>query len=89
VLTRTIEERFLAIVCQDTELLDAEFDAIIAAGWEQPPAPPPRRPRPPSWPPTNRPTPREAARTRHGDHPVTDNPTRQRSPPHDRKTGDE
>jgi hypothetical protein len=34
-------EEFLALVCSDAELLLAEFDAIIAAGW---PALPPAEP---------------------------------------------
>jgi len=39
-----VKERFLALVCADEELLRAEFDAIIAAAWDQPT--PPTRPRP-------------------------------------------
>jgi hypothetical protein len=39
-----VEERFLALVCADEELLRAEFDAIIASAWGQPT--PPARPRP-------------------------------------------
>jgi hypothetical protein len=35
---RTAEaEEFLGLVCSDAELLRAEFDAIIAAGWPSPP----------------------------------------------------
>jgi hypothetical protein len=36
-LTSTIDEQFLAIVSSDVELLRAEFNAIIAAEWPEPP----------------------------------------------------
>lgn len=35
-----VDARFVEIVCADDELLAAEFEAIIAAGWPQPPTPP-------------------------------------------------
>src|SRR2546423_1443879 len=41
--TRASQEEFLALLCADEQLLRAEFDAIIAAAW---PNPPPTRPRP-------------------------------------------
>lgn len=45
---RDVDEVFLALVCDDDELLRAEFDAIIGAGWPPSPAPgPPRRDGPP------------------------------------------
>jgi hypothetical protein len=44
-----VKEKFLALVCADEELLRAEFDAIIAAAWDQPT--PPTRPRPTRRPP--------------------------------------
>jgi hypothetical protein len=49
---QTIErESFLALVCEDDDLLRAEFEAIIEANWEQPPPGWPVRPaRPPGRP---------------------------------------
>ncbi len=35
---RTVEEQFLDLIYGDTDLLTAEFDAIIAAEWPNPPA---------------------------------------------------
>jgi len=55
-----VEEGFLALVCTDEELLRAEFDAIIAAAWDQPT--PPTRPRPTRRPP-GPPAPRRERRT--------------------------
>jgi hypothetical protein len=45
-LAQTERDEFLAVVCADADWLRAEFDAIVKAGWEQPPAVPerPRRP---------------------------------------------
>jgi hypothetical protein len=40
---RTLDEQFLDLICNDEDLLTAEFDAIIAAGWPSPPANPPGR----------------------------------------------
>lgn len=37
---RTVDERFLDLICNDQDLLDAEFDAIIAAEWPGPPTDP-------------------------------------------------
>jgi hypothetical protein len=39
----TSDDEFLALVCSDEELLRAEFDAIIAAGWSSPPPDEPNR----------------------------------------------
>jgi hypothetical protein len=39
---RTVEEEFLALICADEQLLQAEFDAIIAAEWPTTPARPGR-----------------------------------------------
>ncbi len=39
--TRTHEE-FIGLVCSDQDLLRAEFDAIIEAGWGMPPIEPER-----------------------------------------------
>lgn len=36
-----VDEEFMALVCADEELLAAEFEAIIAAGWSPPRAVPP------------------------------------------------
>ena len=38
---QTVDAQFLDLICADAELLAAEFDAIIAAEW---PEPPPDRP---------------------------------------------
>jgi hypothetical protein len=40
---RTVDEQFLDLICNDQELLGAEFDAIIAAEWSSPPANTPGR----------------------------------------------
>jgi hypothetical protein len=40
---RTIEDRFLDLICSDADLLAAEFDAIIAAQWPEPPTATPGR----------------------------------------------
>ena len=39
-----VQEEFLALICADEDLLRAEFDAILAAGWGQP-RPPARQAR--------------------------------------------
>jgi len=36
--TRTVDEQFMQMICNDEELLVAEFEAIIAAEWPAPPA---------------------------------------------------
>jgi hypothetical protein len=47
----TERESFLALVCEDDDLLRAEFEAIIEANWEPPPPDWPIRPaRPPGRP---------------------------------------
>ena len=33
----TVDEQFLGLMCSDEDLLQAEFDAIIAAEWPSPP----------------------------------------------------
>ena len=40
---RTVDEQFLELICSDVSLLAAEFDAIIAAEWPEPPADRPGR----------------------------------------------
>jgi hypothetical protein len=81
---RTLDEEFLELVCSDEELLRAEFEAIVAAGWPRTPARPPLR-RPAGRPPTprggprrERPPDRLATRPR---HPGVGGWARQRSPP--------
>jgi hypothetical protein len=34
---RSVEAQFLDLICDDPDLLQAEFDAIIAAEWPEPP----------------------------------------------------
>jgi hypothetical protein len=34
---RSIDEQFLELICADADLLAAEFDAIVAAEWPEPP----------------------------------------------------
>lgn len=36
--TRATIESFVDLICEDTELLEAEFQAIVAAGWRRPSA---------------------------------------------------
>ncbi|HET9142461.1 hypothetical protein [Actinophytocola sp.] len=78
----TDSDAFLAIVCADAELLRAEFEAIINAGWNPPPVTRPARPvRPPIRPdrPGTRQQPSHPRSTdRRSDHLWE----RQRSPPH-------
>src|SRR5438309_1929527 len=38
-----VEQRFLDVICDDPDLLRAEFDAIVAGEWPEPPVPTPRR----------------------------------------------
>ncbi|MDX8034206.1 hypothetical protein SK803_28655 [Lentzea sp. BCCO 10_0856] len=79
--TRTLDEEFFALVCEDEGLMRAEFDEIIAANWGEPPlSPAPRRPVPP--------TPYRGVFQPHGqNHVPIGRPARQRSPPA-RKAGD-
>ena len=37
-IASSVEEQFLDLICGDADLLQAEFDAIIAAEWPTPPA---------------------------------------------------
>jgi len=49
-LTDTLEEQFLELLCSDEDLVQAEFEAIIAAEWpSRPPGRPPQY-RPPGQP---------------------------------------
>jgi hypothetical protein len=84
VSTREARAAFADVVYADQQLVDAEFDALIAASYGKPPAPPPAPPRVPPrpgnpHPPAPRPLPGPPATTpslatgpEHG---------RQRSPP--------
>jgi hypothetical protein len=40
---RTVDEQFLDLICSDADLLAAEFDAIVAVEWPEPPADTPGR----------------------------------------------
>jgi hypothetical protein len=77
----TERDAFLAVVYADADWLRAEFDAIVAASWDEPPA----RPGP-----SGRPVPKPAGpgAARHRDRPVPPGrpvipaPARERSPPY-------
>src|SRR5690242_21913982 len=43
VIEWSVDEKFVDILCSDTELVRARFDAIIAAEWPDPPSPVTRR----------------------------------------------
>jgi len=92
---RTVDDQFLDLIYDDTELLAAEFDAIIAAEWPEPPAERPGRSaagRHPGSDPARRgadPVRGQVCRPR---HPGIGGWARQRSPPfqyptHDRQEG--
>jgi hypothetical protein len=71
-MTTLATDAFLDVVYGDDEWVRAEFDAIVAANWAEPPASPPTRRVPvPGWPAPPRPTSREAGPPA----------SRQRSPP--------
>jgi hypothetical protein len=81
---RTVDELFLQLICNDPDLLAAEFDAIIAVEW---PAPPTKEgaPKVTSGPPARKPSnllawraDRLVSRPR---HPGVGGWARQRSPP--------
>ena len=82
--TREADAAFADLVCADPQWLREEFDALIAAWFSEPPAPPPPAPPrvPPNPgtppPPSRRPAPVPAARTAPAAGPQ---PGRQRSPP--------
>lgn len=81
--TRSAEDQFLDLLLADDDLLQAEFDAIIAAEWPGPPPDMPRR--------RIRGGPDPGRRRRHratatkspgaGQRPPVDGSARQRSPP--------
>ena len=92
---RTVEEEFVDLVCSDADLLAAEFDAIIAAEWPEPPGDRPGRGAAGGHPGNGAP-PRHAAEAVRGPVPRPRRPgisqwRRQRSPPlhptHDTQEG--
>jgi hypothetical protein len=91
-VTPDLDEQFLDLVCSDEDLLRAEFDAIIAAGWpstatarppDRPPGPRPPAPDPPGRGPGANPTPVASGGPRASRRPVRQAPgwDRPRSPP--------
>ena len=82
-----VDDAFLALVLDDEELLDAEFEAIVAATWS--PAPPVRKPGVPVPAPSDGPSDRWAWSERRAgwrgragsSGPGTDGWSRERSPP--------
>jgi hypothetical protein len=82
--TREADAAFADLICADPQWLDAEFDALIAASFSEPPAaPPPAPPRVPPrpgipCPPSPRPSSGSAAATCPAIRPAHG---RQRSPP--------
>ncbi|MFI6096161.1 hypothetical protein ACIA8G_11435 [Lentzea sp. NPDC051213] len=80
-VAQTLDEEFLALLCEDEELLRAEFDEIIEANWGEPPLPPAPRPPVPSTPY------RDVLHQHWRNHVPIGRPARQRSPPQ-RKAGD-
>lgn len=84
-LTDTFEEQFLDLVYSDEDLVQAEFEAIIAAEWPTPPParPPLRRPafRPPTPPDRHWRQARVERLATRPRHPGIGGWARQRSPP--------
>jgi hypothetical protein len=83
VAARAVHEQFLSLVCEDEELLAAEFDEIVAHAWDGPHPPSPGQPAGPAaegWD-THRPQgPRRRLPARPG-HPGADAWARERGPP--------
>ncbi|MGN9911774.1 hypothetical protein ACTMTJ_29970 [Phytohabitans sp. LJ34] len=78
---RALHDAFLDLVCDDQDLVDAEFDELIAASWTPPPPAPRAVPEPADRPPAE-------SLTTAADPPVAGRstaprtrPARQRSPP--------
>jgi len=80
-VVRTLDEELVALLCEDEDLVRAEFDAIIEANWGEPPPPPAPRPPVPSTPY------RDVVHPRWRNHVPIGRSARQRSPP-SRKAGD-
>ena len=81
--TGTIDDAFLDIICHDEELLRAEFDALVAASWDEPPSPPPPAGPRPADNPAPRPTTRASTEQQVPPQSYHPGPAgrRQRSPP--------
>jgi hypothetical protein len=84
---QALYDAFLDLAYADQEIVDAEFEELIAASWEPPPPAPPARPEPADRPPhtgslraTDPPGPGRSTRPR-------TRPARQRSPPVRAKEG--
>jgi len=81
----SVDEQFFDLICNDVELIAAEFDAIIAAEW---PTPPPSAPghrtagRPPTGGTARRGIARGGGRSSRPRHPGIGGWARERSPPH-------
>lgn len=84
--SRTVRDEFLELLCSDPDLVQAEFDAIVAAEWPEagprPPSLPPGR-RAAGWPADGAPEAqgRTAAALRRSRRPGVASWARQRSPP--------
>lgn len=83
-----VHEQFLELVCDDDELLVAEFDEIVARAWDGPHPPSPGRPAGPTaegWERYRRPASRPHLRGRPR-HPGADGWPRGRGPPPEEPT---
>jgi hypothetical protein len=79
--SRAVDSAFIDLLCQDDDLVRAEFDALVAASWHLPPPLPPAAPRPADQPPSRSwPAAREAPPTA-GRRPIGAGLRHQRSPP--------
>jgi len=76
---RGFDEAFTELVSNDADLVRAEFDALIAACWNEPPAPPAPSTSPPASSPRRPSTSDDAPRAT--DHTPGAAVTNQRSPP--------
>ncbi len=79
--SEALDSAFIDLICQDEDLVRAEFDALVAASWRLPPPEPPAVPRPadepPGWPATHA----EKGVPQAGRRPGGAGLRRQRSPP--------
>lgn len=78
--SRTERDEFLAVVYADADWLGAEFDAIVAASWDEPPVAPERPDRPAAAPAPAAPTGWPDVAIPSG-QPVVACPARERAPP--------
>lgn len=81
--TSTVDEEFLDLILADDDLLQAEFDAIVAASWSDLDRPPPRpkSPPPPAGPPGRALAMRGWVQNPHRRWPDLRSQARERSPP--------